>query len=127
VPSGNCLNYTMLAGEGTGACPALKTTGFSSSSLLAGTPDNGGKVSNLYAETNAAVTGSDKATVSVIDNTSGTTLLTCTVESTSKSVCSNPAAAATAAAPGDRLEVQITTTTPGTSCNNKEWWVRFRY
>jgi hypothetical protein len=54
VPNGNCLNYTMLAGQGNGSCPKRKTR-FSSSSLLAGMPDNGGQVSNLYAETNATV------------------------------------------------------------------------
>jgi hypothetical protein len=128
VPNGNCLNYTMLAGQGNGYCPA-KTAGFSLSPLLAGMPENGGHVSNLYAETNASVSGSDTATVTVIDNTSGATLLACTVTSTSKGVCSNAATAATAAAPGDRLEVQVTNTSPkkSWSCNNKEWSVRFRY
>jgi hypothetical protein len=128
VPNGNCLNYTMLAGQGNGKCPA-KTTGFSLSPLLAGMPENGGQVSNLYAETNATVSGSDTATVTVIDNTSGAVLLSCTVTSTSKGVCSNAATAATAAAPGDRLEVQVTNTSPkkSWSCNNKEWSVRFRY
>ncbi len=128
VANGNCLNYTMLAGEGNGSCP-VKTTGFSLSPLLAGMPDNGGQVSNLYAETNASVSSGDTATVTVIDNTSGATLLSCTVTSTSKGVCSNAATAATAAAPGDRLEVQVTNTSPrkSWSCNNKQWSVRFRY
>ena len=128
VPNGNCLNYTMLAGQGNGSCPK-KTTGFSLSPLLAGMPENGGQVSNLYAETNAMVSGSDTATVTVIDNTSGAVLLSCMVTSTSKGVCSNAATAATAAAPGDRLEVQVTNTSPrrSWSCNNKQWSVRFRY
>jgi hypothetical protein len=30
-----------------------------------------------------------------------------------------------AASAGDRVAVQITST--GTNCNNKEWYVRFRY
>jgi hypothetical protein len=128
VPNGNCLNYTMLAGQGNGSCPG-KTPGFSLSPLLAGMPENGGHVSNLYAETNASVSGTDTATVTVIDNTSGAVLLSCTVTSTSKGVCSNAATAATAAAPGDRLEVQVTNTSPrrSWSCNNKQWSVRFRY
>jgi len=128
VPNGNCLNYTMLAGQGNGTC-LKKTTGFSLSPLLAGMPENGGQVSNLYAETNASVSGSDTATVTVIDNTSGATLLSCMVTSTSKGVCSNAATATTAAAPGDRLEVQVTNTSPkkSWSCNNKQWSVRFRY
>jgi hypothetical protein len=128
VPNGNCLYYTMLAGQGNGDCPA-KTTGFSLSPLLAGMPENGGQVSNLYAETNATVSPGDTATVTVIDNTSGAVLLSCMVTSTSKGVCSNAATAATAAAPGDRLEVQVTNTSPrrSWSCNKKQWSVRFRY
>jgi hypothetical protein len=35
--------------------------------------------------------------------------------------------ATAAAGAGDRLEVKITTTSPGTYCDNKEWQVRFRY
>jgi len=128
VPNGNCLNYTMVAGPGNGSCPA-KTTGFSLSPLLAGMPENGGHVSNLYAETNATVSGSDTATVTVIDNTSGAVLLSCTVASTSKGACSNAATAMAAAGPGDRLEVQVTNTSPrrSWSSNNKAWSVRFRY
>ncbi len=124
VPSGNCLNYTMLAGQGNGSCPT-KTSGFSSSALLAGMPANGGKVSNLYAETNATLSGKEEATVAVIDNTTGVTLLSCTVNSTSKGKCSNTATASVAAAAGDRLEVKVTAT--GSNCNNKQWQVRFRY
>jgi len=124
VPNGNCLNYTMLAGPGNGYCPKT-ATGISSSSLLAGMPDNGGHVSNLYVETNAAVGAKEEATVTVIDNTSGAKLLSCAVKSTSKGVCANPATASTAAAAGDRLEVQITSS--GSNCNNKQWQVRFRY
>jgi Collagen triple helix repeat (20 copies) len=130
VPTGNCLNYTMLTGPGNGSCPSA-TTDFSSSPLLAGMPANGGKVSNLYAETNSALTGEETATVSVIDNTSGVTLLTCGIESVSKGVCSNTAAATVAAAAGDRLEVKITRRSPTCGrigrCNTKEWQVRFRY
>ena len=78
VPSGKCLNYTELAGQGTGSCPA-KTTGFAMSSMLAGpTPAGGATVTNLYADSNATVKGSDTALVAVIDNTTGATLLSCT-------------------------------------------------
>jgi len=125
VASGNCLNYTELMGPGSGSCPTLKTLGFSSSPALAGMPANGGKVSNLYAETSAAPSGSEKATVSVIDNTSGSTLLSCTVEASSKGICTNTATATVAAAAGHRLEVQVTGTS--SRCSGKEWQVRFRY
>jgi len=124
VPSGYCLNYTMEAGPGTGPCPAT-TTGFSSSSLLVGMPANGGKVSSLYAETSATVGSKEEATVAVIDNTAATTLLSCTVTSTTKSTCSNTATASVAAAAGDRIEVKITSV--GANSANREWQVRFRY
>ena len=114
----------MLAGQGNGPCPTT-TSGFSSSSLLAGMPANGGAVSNLYAETSVTVGAREEATVAVIDNTKANTmLLSCTVIAT-KSTCSNTTTASTAAAAGDRLEVKVTTA--GTSCNNKQWYVRFRY
>jgi hypothetical protein len=45
-------------------------------SLLAGpTPANGATVTNLYADSNATVKGSDTALVAVIDNTTGATRL----------------------------------------------------
>ena len=79
VPSGYCLNYTELAGQGNGPCPA-KTSGYSPSNLLAGpTPANGATVTNLYADTNTTLSGTETATVAVIDNTTGATLLSCTV------------------------------------------------
>jgi hypothetical protein len=77
--SGECLNYTELNGPGSGACPS-SMAGFSTSDLLAGpTPAGGATVSDLYADSNASVTGADKTLVAVIDNTSGATLLSCTV------------------------------------------------
>jgi len=125
VPNGNCLNYTVLAGQGNGSCPT-KTSGFSSSALLAGVPANGGNVSNLYAETNGTFHGEAHATVAVIDNTTGVTLLACPVSSTSDGSCSNTSGSAPAA-PGDRIEVQITTTARSSIFANNEWQVRFRY
>jgi hypothetical protein len=124
VPSGYCLNYTELAGPGWGTCPA-KTSGFSNSPLLAGpTFANGATVADLYADTNATVTGKDTVLVAVIDNTTGATLLSCTVNSTTRSSCSNTTGSGAAAA-GDNIEVKITTT--GSSCNSKQWRVRYRY
>ena len=124
VPSGACLNYTEIAGPGEGYCPP-KTSGFSNSYLLAGpTPASGATVSNLYADTNATVTGSDAVTVAVIDNTTGATLLSCTVNSSTRNNCSNTSGSGSAA-PGDNIEVRVTGA--GSSCNNKEWRVRFRY
>jgi hypothetical protein len=124
VPSGYCLNYTELAGQGTSPCPA-KTSGYSLSNLLAGpTPANGATVTNLYADTNATLSSKESVLVSVIDNTTGATLLSCTVTSTSNHSCSN-AKESGSATPGDNIEVRVTGS--GSNCNNKAWRVRFRY
>jgi hypothetical protein len=124
VENGKCLNFTGRGAPGTGACPAA-TTGFSVSKLLSlAMPANGATVSNLYAATSATVSGSDTAVVEVIDNTTSTVLLTCTVNSTNKNTCTNNSATGAAAA-GNKLEVRITTT--GTSGAGKGWEVTFRY
>jgi len=124
VPNGYCLNYTELAGQGNGSCPA-KTSGYSPSNLLAGpTPANGATVTNLYADTNTTLSGSETATVAVIDNTSGITLLSCTVTA-GKSSCSNSKESGSAS-PGDNIEVKVTAA--GYRCNDRaSWRVRFRY
>jgi hypothetical protein len=125
VPNGNCLNYTELAGPGTGTCPRV-TKGSSASTLLAGpTPANGATVSNLYADTTATLSGAAKATVAVIDNTTGKTLLSCTIEK-SLSSCSNGSVGATAE-PGENIEVKLTLTNTSTRFNSRVWRVRFRY
>ena len=81
-------------------------------------------MTNLYADTNAIVKGSDGAVVTVIDNTTGNTLLSCTVNSTNKSSCANASGSGFVAA-GNNIEVKVTAT--GDSANNKLWRVRFRY
>jgi hypothetical protein len=81
-------------------------------------------VSNLYADTNVPVTGSDSAVVSVIDNTTGVTLLACTVNAVTKTSCLNSSGSGVAA-PGDNIEVKVTGS--GSSCADKEWRVKFRY
>jgi hypothetical protein len=47
----------------------------------------------------------DTVTVAVIDNTTGATLLSCTVNSTNKNSCSNTSGSCSAA-PGDNIEVR---------------------
>jgi hypothetical protein len=124
VASGECLDDTELEGPGSGSCPPA-TGGFSTSEVLAGpTPANGATVTNLYAETNATVTGANTAVVAVIDNTTGGTLLSCMINSTNRNSCSNTSGSGSAAA-GDNVEVRLTAT--GSSGNNKRWRVRFRY
>jgi hypothetical protein len=124
VRSGYCLNYTELAGQGNGYCPS-RTSGYSPSNLLAGpTPANGATVTNLYADTNATVRSQESVLVSVIDNTTGATLLSCRVTSASNHSCSNGGASGSAS-PGDNIEVKVTVI--GTTSNNKQWLVRFSY
>jgi hypothetical protein len=136
IPAGSCycLNYTELAGPGEEKCPEA-TTGFSTSKLLAGpTPANGATVTNLYADSTAHMPpGSPEGVlVAVIDNTTGATLLSCTVSSPmpsggpSGATCSNASGSGTAAA-GDNIEVRLTAQFVGPGNNEKAWRVRFRY
>jgi hypothetical protein len=125
VSSGQCLNFNSSESDenGWGSCP--KGAGFSMSNLLSGPmPASGAVVSNLYAETNTTVKGPDTATVAVIDYVTGGTLLSCPVNSTTKNYCSNTGSSAFVPA-GHRLEVKVTAT--GSSANNKQWQVSFRY
>jgi Collagen triple helix repeat (20 copies) len=122
VASGQCLNYS--EDEAGGPCPK-KASLFPISNLLTGPiPANGATVTNLYAETNATVTGKDTVLVEAIDNTSGVALLSCTVNSTTKNHCSNTGTSVPVAA-GDKIEVKLTAA--GSSGNNKQWQVTFRY
>jgi hypothetical protein len=126
VPSGKCLKYTELAGQGQGPCPTSGTIGYSNSNFLAGpTPANNATVSNLYADSNVTLISGDTVTVEVIDNTAVALLLSCTVVFGSKS-CANPGSAPVAAA-GDNIEVRVTAAPSNGSGNNKQWRVRFRY
>jgi hypothetical protein len=124
VPSGYCLNYTELQGQGNGPCPQ-KTSGYSLSSLLAGpAPANGETVNNLYADTNANLASKESVLVSVIDNTTGLTLLSCTVTSSSNHSCSKSNETGSAL-PGENIEVKVTAS--GSKGNYMQWRVRFRY
>jgi hypothetical protein len=97
------------------------------SNFLAGpTPANGATVTNLYADSNATVKGSDTVLVAVIDSTTGATLISCTVNSTTVNHCSNITESGSAAA-GENIEVKVTATPANGSGNSKSWRVRFRY
>ncbi len=126
VSSGQCLNFINSSESdenGLGSCP--KGPGFSVSNQLLGPMSaSGAVVSNLYAETNATVKGSDTATITVIDYTTGGELLSCQVNSTTKNYCSNTGSSALVPA-GHKLDVKVTAT--GASANNKPWQVSFRY
>jgi hypothetical protein len=122
VPSGQCLNSS--EDEAGGSCPK-KANSFPISNLLSGPiPANGATVTNLYAETNATVSGKDAVLVDAIDNTTGTSLLSCVVIAATKNHCSNTGSSVPVAV-GDRIEVKVTASGP--SGNNKQWQVTFRY
>jgi hypothetical protein len=119
-----CLNYTQLEGKGQGPCPA-KTSGYSGSELLAGpAPANGEKITDLDATTSAILGGKASVLVSVIDNTTGATLLSCAVTTASNGGCSNSSGSGTAA-PGDYVEVKISGNGPRWYFG--QWRVTFRY
>jgi hypothetical protein len=124
VSNGYCLNFTELEGKGQGACPS-KTSGYSGNELLAGpVPAGGETITDLYATTSASLGGKESVLVSVIDNTSGVTLLSCTVTSASKGACSNATGSGTAA-PGDYLGVKLTGI--GSRWCPGQWRVTFRF
>jgi hypothetical protein len=122
VGAGKCLYNVDLAGPGNGICPQ-KTVGYSSSPLLAGpTPFGGGHISDMYADTNAYLTGSEVAVVFVYDNTTGALLQTCVVNGTTHNYCTAGEGGAVAA--GDNIEVRISSS--GANANYHAWRVRFR-
>jgi hypothetical protein len=124
VANGDCLAYTELEGEGQGPCPA-KTSGYSGSELLASpAPANGERVADLNATTSANLGSRASVLVSVIDNTTGKTLLSCTVSASSNGGCSNSSGSGTAA-PGDYIEVEINAS--GSRWYYGRWRVTFRY
>ena len=84
----------------------------------------GATITNLYATTSAALGSKESVLVSVIDNTSGQTLLSCTVTSASKGACSNGSGSGTAA-PGDYVEVKLTGI--GSRWSPGQWRVTFRF
>ena len=130
VMSGRCLNLgTLSYGQGQGPCPE-KTTAFpmggtAEHELSPPVPGGGTKVNDVDAATNASLSGTETAEVMVIDNTTGTTLLTCKVTSATKNHCENTTETGSAFA-NEYLEVKVTGPTTGPN-NNKSWQVTFRW
>ncbi len=113
---------------GHGGCPAAVTADTysnDSSFLLGPLPASGATVSNLEVTTDTAATGTGTYTVDVMDNTGGSSVLSCTINtdtSLSNKACRNTGSAAVTA--GRYLQVKITHN--GTATNAK-WRVTFRY
>jgi hypothetical protein len=81
-------------------------------------------VGDLYADTTATPSSKESALVSVIDNSTGATLTSCTITSAGNRSCFNAVQTGVAGA-GDNIEVKITAAT-GSRCIG-QWRVRFRY
>jgi len=82
-------------------------------------------VNDLYAAAEVTLTGTESIQVAVIDNTSGATMLSCTINSVTRSHCEN-AGSSGPANPGDLIEVKVTGTARQlSSCRAIE--VTFRY
>ena len=101
-----------LAGQGNGCLPGESDWLGIQQSPGPPMPANGATVTSMYAETNAVLAGTETALVAVIDNTTGVMPLGCTVNSTTKSSCSNTSGSGSAAG-GDKIQVKVTA--PSTS------------
>jgi hypothetical protein len=125
VRSGECLGNAEMSGLVSGPCPAKgadATEVFSSSSpatFLAGPiPADGATVADLYVVSDE-LSGSESANVEVIDNTTSTALLSCTVKAPARS-CEN-GLGSTPVAAGDELEVEVS------GSGDHRWRAQFRY
>jgi len=115
-----------------GTCAAV-TSGYTTEKTLAGpVPAGGATVSDLYA----TVGGShgyqppgekpgETVTVSVVDNSTGATMVSCQITEAQKTSCSNSSESGKASA-GDWLEVKITIPSQNGG-KNGDWLVTFRW
>jgi hypothetical protein len=130
VASGSCLNLAYLStGQGQGLCPGptsgLPTTYAGEHELSPPMPAGGARVNDLYAVEDVNLTGTETVQVAVIDNTTGATLLACTINSGTRNHCEN-GGASPPANPGDLIEVKVTgSAKPLTTCKAIE--ATFRY
>jgi hypothetical protein len=97
---------------------------YSANGFLEGpVPSGGGTVTNLEAVVDTAPGVANGHTIDVMDNTTGTVLLSCQITGTNVFCINTGSASATA---GDYLQVRMTNTTGGTS-NAHSFRVTFRY
>ena len=99
------------------------------------TPAGGGTVSDLYADEqlNDALVGTETNVVKIIDNTTGVTLLECTVTAARITATGNKfsgscetATVGGHAAAGDNIEAEILANPENGNGKNNKWRVRFR-
>jgi len=127
VKAGECLCSTATGSPGQVKCPeAVSAGGFTEDAALLGPmPVGGATVSDLYAVTNGKAEHAEEATVAVIDNSVGKTLMSCAAKSGSPSSCS--ASRTGSASEGHYNEVKIAIKSESPGLERKSWRVTFRY
>jgi hypothetical protein len=126
--SGDCIGNMTTGAASDSTCPAAVPTDTYSADttyLLGPIPPGGSTVTNLEGITDTAVTGSRTYTYDIVDNTTGTTLLSCTIDTTtslSTVACRNTGTAT--ATQGHYLQVKVT---EGGGAPHKAHRVTFRY
>jgi hypothetical protein len=127
VANGECIEFAALGTCNNGNCPAAVTPyAYSNDTKFLTGPlaSTGATVSGLVAVTDRAITGTNTATVDVIDNTTGLSVLFCTINTTtsfSVAACQNAGSVAVPA--GHYLQVRITYS----GAPQSQWRVTFRY
>jgi hypothetical protein len=116
VHSLDCIGNALFGTGNANPCPAAVTTDTYSGEIafLEGpVPSNGGTVTGLEATTNTAVSGTGTWTVDIVDNTSGSVLLSCQINTTpgtlgdiSTTACKNTGSASVTA--GHYIEARAT-------------------
>jgi hypothetical protein len=105
---GECIGNITFASNQHSACPAAVTTDYTNEvqDLEGPVPAGGGSVTNLVGTTNNAVSGTGAWLIEVVDNNTGTTLLSCTISvGTGGTSCQNTGSAAVSA--GHYLMVRV--------------------
>ena len=111
VKTNECVGNLIFGVAGSAACPAAVPANTYSGDILfleGPVPAGGGTVTNLEVTTNTAVTGTGTWITDVIDNTTGSILLSCTITAGTLGgvVCQNTGSASVTA--GHYLEVRVT-------------------
>jgi hypothetical protein len=118
-----CIGNAILVDNNHDACPAAVTANtYSADDQLEGpVPAGGGIVTNLKATTNTAPGAGQSYLVEVMNNTTGATLISCTV-TTGNTSCQDTSTTSIAA--GEYLQVRIDNQG---GASNRMWRVSFRY
>jgi hypothetical protein len=132
VSNNECIGNSRFNTNQSAACPSPAAAADSFTSeikyLEGPVPAGGGTVSNIEALIETPVTGAQTWTIEVVDNTTGSSLLSCTINTTtslSASACRSTGSAAVAA--GHYLEVRSTKSQVTPVPGDRAVRVSFRY